>query len=67
MREIHIFINLAYWHNEVDIEVIDDVDYEAEGNDEARVLEICQLDVHGAELYAPPDWRVLRWRRLEPE
>lgn len=67
MREIHIFIHLGYWHNEVDIKVIDYVDDQTEGNNEARVLEISQLDVHRAELHAPPDRRVLRWRRLEPE
>ena len=67
MGEIHVFVNLGNWHDEVDIEVINYIDNEAEGNDEARVLKVGELNVHCAELNSPSDARILRWGRLEPE
>lgn len=67
MRSLHVFIDLADGHDEVDIKMVDHVDDEAQGNDEARVLEVCELDVHCAELDAPPDIRILRWWWLESE
>lgn len=55
MREIHVFVNLANRHDEVDVKVIDNVDNEAEGNDETGVLKVCELNVHRAEFNSPSD------------
>lgn len=65
MGPLHVLVDLRDRDDEVDVEVVDDVDDETEGHDKARVLEVRQLNVHGPELYSPPDIRIMRWWWLE--
>jgi len=67
VSSLHVFINFRNWHDEVYVEVVDHVHQESQSNNEASVLEIGQLNVHGSEFHAPTDiWILGRWR-LEAE
>lgn len=62
VRSFHVLIDLGNRHNKVDVEVVDHIDDEAEGDDEACVFEVCKLDVHSAELNAPSNiWSLWWW------
>jgi len=47
--------------------MIDNVDDEAQGDNKACVLEVCELNVHRAEFNSPSDIRILSWRWFESE
>lgn len=53
MSPVHVLVDHGHWHDEIDVIVIDHVDQETQCHDEASVLEVCQLYVHGSELDAP--------------
>ena len=55
------------WDDKIYVKMVDYIGDEAQGHDQAGVLKICELDVHGSELNPPSDVGVLRWWRLEPQ
>jgi len=55
VSSVHVLVDHGHRHDEVDVKMVDDVDEQAKGDDETRVFEVCQLNVHGSELNAPSD------------
>jgi len=50
---LHVFIGEGDWDDEVNIIVVDNVDNQADGYDEASVFKVCKLNVHCTELNSP--------------
>lgn len=67
MSSLHVFINKSDGHDEVNVEMIDDIYDEAHHDDQTGVFEVCHLDVHGSELYSPANFGSLRRWGLESE
>lgn len=63
---LHILVGKTDGDDEVDVEMVDHVHQKTHEHDQAGVLEVGELDVHGPELDSPPDVRSLGGRRLEP-
>lgn len=65
MSSLHVFIGHCNRDDEIYVKVVDHISDKSEGNDQAGVLKISQLDVHGPELNSPTDVGVLGWWWLE--
>ena len=66
VSSLHVLVLQGNGQNQVQVEVVNYVSQKSDCDDEAHVLEVCHLDVHGPELNPPSDLGVLGWRRLEP-
>jgi len=56
VRSFHIFISEGYWDDEINIIVIDYVDNQAHGYNEASVFKVSKLNVHCSELNSPSNF-----------
>ena len=56
VRPVHVLVDHAYGHDEVNIEVVDHIHDHAQRNNQARVFEVGQLDVHRSKLHSPADY-----------
>ena len=53
MSTLHVLVDEGDRQDEVQVEGVYQVGDHAEAHRQCRILEICQLDVHGSELHAP--------------
>ena len=58
---LHILIDEGDRQDEVEVECADDVGNHTDAYSEGSIFEVCDLDVHGAELDTPADVSILRW------
>ena len=67
MSPLHVLVDERDRQDEVQVEHVHHVGDHTGADCQRRVLEICQLDVHRAELHPPADVSIFRWRVLEPQ
>jgi hypothetical protein len=65
MSSLHVVISHSDRDDEIYVEVVNNIRDQTKGNDQAGVLKVSQLDVHGPELNSPTDVGVLGWWWLE--